>query len=266
MSPHHPLTKIERAEYALFMHMLADRADAIARQYFRQPIGHELKADNSPVTLADQEIEMALVEQIRTHYPEHGIFGEESRRIQPDASLQWVIDPIDGTKAFIAGKPTFVTLIALCVDGRPELGLISQAIQNKRWLGGDAQPGTIDSNATLAEALIATTSIPYFSAPQAAAFKRLEQATRSTLLNHDGLAYAMLAEGELDVVLDAGMKPYDFCALVPVVEQAGGIITDWEGQPVHLGSTGHVLAAVNKTLHKDALSLLSSSGQMSGDI
>lgn len=271
------LSKQDRAEYALFMHVLADKADAIARHYFGKPIAQEVKADNSPVTLADKEIEMALVQQIRTHYPEHGILGEETARINQDAPLQWVIDPIDGTKAFIAGKQTFVTLIALCENDTPILGLISQAIQKKRWLGGDSStviasehkergnPNKIASTAdrrlamtNLREARIATTSISYFNAEEIILFQHLEKITSSTLLNADGFAAGLMANGEVDILIESGLKPYDFCALVPVIEQAGGIITDWQGEPITIESDGKILAAANKSLHKAVLDLLNS--------
>lgn len=252
------ITKTERAEYALFMHALADKADEIARHYFDSSVGYELKADASPVTVADKEIEMELVQQIRALYPEHGIFGEESGRVNADAPLQWVIDPIDGTKAFIAGKPTFTTLIALCQNNEPTLGLISQAIKRKRWLGGDAHAEENETFIPLEEAHIATTSMGYFSAAETQAFQLLESATSTTLLNHDGLAAGLLADGSIDILLEAKLKPYDFAALVPVIEQAGGIITDWSGQPLNLNSDGRILAAANKKLHTQVLELLHS--------
>lgn len=251
------MDNIKRAEYSRFMHALADEADTIARRWFARPIAHEAKADASPVTQADREIEAALIERIRAAYPDHGIFGEESARIRPDAPMQWVIDPIDGTRAFIAGRPSFVTLIALCVEGKPACGLISQPIQRRRWAGGDGLSAKADETTTnLEDARLSTTSLPYFNAAQAAAFGRLEAATRHAQADLDGLAYGLLANGELEMVIDAALKPYDFCALVPVVEQAGGVISDWSGQPLNLHSAGDVLAACNKTLHRAALDLL----------
>ncbi|MAR56582.1 MAG: histidinol phosphate phosphatase [Rickettsiales bacterium] len=250
--------KAELADYALFLHRLADKADAVARQYFGAPLAVEQKADASPVTLADQEIEMALVEAIRTHYPQHGIYGEETARVNPEASWQWVIDPIDGTRAFIAGKPTFTTLIAICYEGTPLLGIISQPIKKERWLGGDSsQPlAQEDLPDSFAEAMIATTSMSYFSASEMRAFRQLEQQTRSVLLNHDAYAFGLLANGGVDIVVEAKLKPWDFAALVPIVEQSGGIITDWEGKPLTLESDGRVLAARDIALHAQAIGIL----------
>lgn len=252
------ISKTDIPDYTAFMHRLADSAGAIASGYFSQKLSYELKADASPVTIADKEIEMALVELIRKRYPDHGIFGEETGRINPDSPLQWVIDPIDGTKAFIAGKPTFVTLIALCENGAPKLGLISQPIKKQRWVSSEMHPSNEDDKAeTLKDAHIATTSIAYFSAKEMAFFQRLEKETSTTLLNHDGLAAGLLADGSIDILIEAALKPYDFAALVPIIEAAGGVITDWNGQPLTLASDGHILAAANKALHKQVLKLLS---------
>ncbi len=246
----------DQSEYSEFMHMLAEEADAIARKYFNQSIGYELKADASPVTIADKEIEMALTAAIRNRYPEHGIFGEEHGRHNPDAALQWVIDPIDGTKAFVAGKPTFVTLIALCEDGAPKLGCLSQAIKKQRWLSSELSAEQDDLPETLADAHIATTSIPYFFAEDMLFFQRLEKETSTTLLNHDGLAAGLLADGSIDILIEAALKPYDFAALVPIIEASGGVITDWHGKPLTLESSGKLLAARDNSLHKQALDLL----------
>ncbi len=246
-----------------FAHSLADLARPIARRYFASGYHMATKADDSPVTQADTEIESAICDAIRQQYPEHGIYGEESGQQDIDREWVWVIDPIDGTKAFIAGKQTFTTLIALCQRGVPVLGIIDQPIKEERWCGvsGTAtrfngEPVSVAPCDTLTDAVLATTSIPYFTATQAIGFRRLEQATGQTLLNHDAYAYGMLAKGEADIVIESGLKPYDVCALIPVVEGAGGIITDWQGDAVTMHSAGDVIAAGNKLLHTEVLSLL----------
>ena len=217
------------------------------------------KADSSPVTEADIAVNDFLLETLRAARPDYGWLSEETKddHSRHACPRTFVVDPIDGTRAFIAGKPTFTTLIALCHEGRPLQGLISQAIKKERWLSSELDT-EISECSELAEAMISTTSMGYFSANQTIAFQRLEKATRSTLLNHDGLAYGMLASGDLDIVLDARLKPYDFCALVPVVQQAGSIITDWNGREVTMQSDGTILAAANKTLHNAALKVLNS--------
>ena len=250
--------KVEIAGCALFLHQIADKADEIARRYFGSPLAVEHKADQSPVTVADKEIEIALLEKIRQHYPDHGVYGEESARINPQAEWQWVIDPIDGTRAFVAGKPTFTTLVALCHQGVPIVSVISQAIKKERWIGGDGAPNHSDNlpAQTLADAHIATTSHSYFSASEMTSFRSLENQTATTLLNHDGYAFGMVADGRLDIALDVKLKPYDFCALAPVIETAGGTITDWHGKPLTLESEGRVLAARTQELHAQALAVL----------
>lgn len=245
-----------------FANELANLARPIAKQYFGKPVPTDYKADDSPVTLTDKEIEMAITSAIRQRYPEHGILGEETGQSNMDADYVWVIDPIDGTKAFIAGKSTFTSLIALCYQGGPVIGVIDQPIKEERWVGDgsvtlfngkEVQPEHCDK---LAEAMLATTSTGYFNASNTKAFSALEHATRSTLLNHDGYFYGMVANGDLDIVVDVQLKPYDFCALVPVIEGAGGVITDWSGAPVTLHSAGHIIACSNILLHKQVLDLV----------
>lgn len=248
-------------EYADFASSLADLARPIAVQYFGKPVPTDVKADNSPVTLADREIESALREAILRQYPAHGFLGEETGSFQTDADYVWVIDPIDGTRAFIGQKYTFTTLIALCHHGKPIVGVIDQPIRKERWVatthtlfnGEHIHP---EQRNDLAEATIATTSIAYFSAAETISFNGLERASRSTILNHDGYAFGLLANGDIDIALEVKLKPYDFCALVPVVEGAGGIITDWSGNPITIHSAGDVIASTNKTLHSQALDLL----------
>lgn len=242
---------------------LADIARPIAQRYFEQALPVELKADNSPVTQADREIEFEQRVAIRATFPNHGILGEEYPPHQPDAEWVWVLDPIDGTKAFIAGKATFVTLIALCQYGVPVLGVIDQPIKQERWMGGliasasfNGMPIARCAAKALSEATISTTSMPYFSASEMALFGGLESQSRQSLLNLDGYAFGLLTKGEIDVVIEAGLKNHDFCALKPVIEAAGGVITDWYGNPLTMESDGHVLATNSAELHQECLTLM----------
>jgi inositol-phosphate phosphatase/L-galactose 1-phosphate phosphatase/histidinol-phosphatase len=250
---------MEASEVTKFAIQLADKAGEIARRYFRSSLEVIAKDDASPVTIADREIESAIAGMIAKKYPDHGIYGEEHGRINANATYQWVIDPIDGTRAFIAGIPTFTTLIALCEDDIPILGIIDQPISGERWVG--ATPSgvkiTTKRNTALRNAAIGTTSAPYyFSTLENARFNRLRAQCAHTIIGGDAYGYAMLATGQLDLFADTCMKPYDFCALVPVVQAAGGVITDWAGKPLTLHSDGTVLAAANAELHKQALELL----------
>jgi histidinol phosphatase-like enzyme (inositol monophosphatase family) len=241
--------------HALANHM-ADEARIIAKQYFRKGVAVENKNDASPVTLADRAIEKAMRALIEESFPDHGIIGEEFGAVRGEAEFQWVLDPIDGTRAFIAGLPTFVTLIALCKNGLPVLGIIDQPISGERWVSAAAK-NTVSRISALSQATIATTSTHYFTAAQSAAFAALQKQCGNCVLGGDAYSYGMLASGHIDLVADAGMKPYDFCALRPVVEAAGGVISDWQGKPLTLHSDGSVLAAATKELHAKALSILS---------
>lgn len=237
---------------------MADEAGAVLHRYYRTGLSPERKADESPVTLADQEVEKVIRALIEKEAPEHGIFGEEFGLLRPEAKWQWVIDPIDGTRAFMAGYPLFTTLIALCYEGTPVLGVIDQPILDERWVGirGMAKGGVRPCPA-LSKAVVATTSADHFTSGQDAAFAALMKASAHKVSGGDAYAYAMLASGQLDVVVDAGMKPYDYCALVPVIEAAGGVISDWKGKPLRIDSDGSVLASANAGIHAQALAILS---------
>lgn len=251
-------------EFIVFAHSLADAAGEVVRHYYRKPVSMEAKQDLSPVTQADREVENAIRKLIEAHYPDHGIFGEEHGRKNVDSAWQWVIDPIDGTRAFIAGYPTFTTLIALAHNGVPQLGIIDQAILRERWVGvhGD---GT-DHNGkrmfargivALSKAVVGTTSMPYyFNTRETAAFNWVKDQCQHVVQGGDAYGYAMLASGHIDVFIDCGLKPYDFCALKPVIEGAGGIITDWSGEPITIQSEGHIVAAATKELHRQVLAIL----------
>ncbi len=253
----------EYAEFVQFAHTLAHAAGDIVRRHFHTPLTVETKADASPVTLADRESENAMRALIEARYPRHGILGEEFGTRNEQAPWQWVLDPIDGTRAFIAGYPTFTILISLVKDGVPVLGIIDQPTQHERWVGvagekttSHNRPLMTRNTRMLAQSMLATTSTDYFTPGQAEAFARLKPQCKYTTLSGDAYAYAMLASGKIDVVVDAGLKPFDFCALVPVIQGAGGIITDWGGNAVTLKSDGRVLAAANAELHQQALKLL----------
>ncbi len=251
-------------EYLSFANILADASGEILRHYFGTPFTVEQKADQSPVTKVDIEVEQRIRSLIGEKFPEHGVIGEEFHNIDSDCPYQWVIDPIDGTRSFIAGYPIFTTLIALLHEKRPVLGIINQPILGERWSGIKGKPTLLNNKPlpplkgapALAKAGIASTSTGYFSTEQEKKFAKLKAACQSGVLGGDAYAYAMLASGRLDIVVDAGMKPYDFCALAPVIEGVGGIITDWTGSPISLTSDGSVIAASNTKLHGEAIRIL----------
>ena len=237
-----------------FAEKLADCAREIARAAFTQAREISQKADKSFVTETDRILESRLREMIEKQFPDHGIFGEEHGRTNVNASHQWVIDPIDGTSAFIAGIPTFTTLIALCIDGVPKLGIIDQPILRERWNSETLKPST--KHQALSTFLIATTSTDYFTDAEREKFERVRKIASATIRHGDAYLYGKLADGFIGVVADCGLKPYDFCAVVPVVQAAGGVITDWAGKPLTINSNGDVLACANADLHKQALRIL----------
>ena len=242
---------------------LADAAGAAIRPYFRQPLAVDDKPDLSPVTAADRAAELAMRELIEAGFPEHGIIGEEFGRVREAAEFVWVLDPIDGTKSFISGVPLFGTLIALTRGGRPILGIIDQPISRERWVGAAGRATTLNGRAircrectALAAATLFATTPDMFGGPDAAAFARVSAAVKLTRFGADCYAYGLLAAGFVDLVLEASLKPYDFCAMIPIVEGAGGIATDWRGAGLGLASDGRVLVAGDRRVYQAALALL----------
>ncbi len=241
---------------------LADAAGAIARRYFRQPIAVDTKPDQTPVTVADREAEAAMRAAIERQFPGDGILGEEHGAVRTGAARVWVLDPIDGTKSFIAGIPLFGILIALVEHGVPVLGIIDQPISRERWLGVAGQPTRKNGApirtracAELAAASFYATSPDMFGADRPA-FERLKGAVKTAHFGADCYAYGQLASGFIDLVVEADLKPYDYCALVPVIEGAGGAITDWRGDKLGLASDGRVVAAGDPALAAKARAVL----------
>lgn len=234
---------------------LADAAGAAIRPYFRSEFGLEIKADASPVTLADRAAEAAIRAILEAERPDDGIIGEEYGTVRENASRQWVLDPIDGTRSFVGGRPIFGTLIALVEDDIPVLGVIDQPITRERWIGAKGHPTTFNgvpartrSCAALSDALQATTSPAAFSREHLARFERLIPMTRDTLYGGDCYNYGLVAIGQIDLVIESGLKLHDFAALAPVIEGAGGAMSDWQGRPLNAESEGSVIACGNPAL------------------
>jgi inositol-phosphate phosphatase/L-galactose 1-phosphate phosphatase/histidinol-phosphatase len=246
-----------------FANELADAAGAIIRRYFRRKIAISDKSDRTPVTIADRAAEAAMRRLIKARFPEHGILGEEYGASKPEADYVWVLDPIDGTKSFISGIPLFGTLIALTHRGRPVLGVIDQPILKERWVGAAGRRSLLNGKpirsrrcAALESATLYATAPDMFRGSAAAAFERLRRRVKLTRFGGDCYAYALLATGFIDLVVEVDLKPYDYCALAPVIEGAGGIMTNWQGRPLDLYSDGRVVACGDHTLAKRALRVL----------
>lgn len=249
-------------------HALADAAGAAIRPYFRGDLGLEHKEDASPVTLADRAAEAAMRQILAAERPRDGIIGEEYGIEREGAARTWVLDPIDGTTSFVAGRAIFGTLIALCQDGFPILGIIDQPITRERWVGAVGQATLFNGRAartracrTLGEALLATTSPHLFSAHEGEHFLGLagKVAQRRIIYGGDCYNYGLIASGHVDIVVEAGLKLHDFAALVPVVEGAGGMMTDWNGLPLTAESAGDVIALGDPARLDDVLEALACS-------
>ena len=230
---------------------LADAARAAILPHFRSGVGSERKADATPVTLADRAAEEAMRAILTAERPDDAVHGEEFGATTGNSGRTWVLDPIDGTTAFLAGRPIFGTLIALVVEGWPVLGVIDQPVLQERWIGASGQATTFNGQPVrtracreLAEASLATTGPHYFDQHDGDHFMALAARTdhRRMVMGGDCYNYAMLASGHIDVVCEANLKLHDWAALVPVVEGAGGTMADWNGEPLHAASSGHVIA------------------------
>ena len=230
---------------------LADAAGEAIRPHFRSGVESERKGDASPVTIADRSAEEAMRRILKAEVPRDTVIGEEFGATAGTSGRSWVLDPIDGTTSFLVGRPIFGTLIALVIEGWPVLGVIDQPILGERWLGATGRPTTFNGAPArsracrlLSEATLATTGPHYFDDHDGAHFMGLAARTdhKRMVMGGDCYNYALLASGHIDVVCEAGLKLHDWAALVPVVEGAGGTMCDWDGDPLHAGSTGHVIA------------------------
>ena len=259
-------TELDRAEIDAFLLTLPSFSRPVITQYFRSGFSVEQKADNSPVTIADKSVEAELRNAILAAFPDHAIVGEEQGG-RADRQICWVIDPIDGTRAFVIGKPLFGTLVGVARDGQPFAGLIDMPALDETYLSQGQHSYLITESAKillsasscrqLDQAQIATTSPEAFTTDGLARFNRLGKACRSAHYGGDCYNYALLAAGHLDLVMEHQLAIHDFMALVPVLKGAGAIVTDWSGQVPDSSSDGSLLVAATPELHKAALNLIS---------
>ncbi|QPF88067.1 inositol monophosphatase family protein [Bradyrhizobium genosp. L] len=251
------------SELAGFFDGLADTAGRIALTHFRSSGGFERKEDLTPVTIADRAIEVELRRLIGARFPKHGILGEEAEPTVGDR-YTWYLDPIDGTKSFISGMPLFGTLVALA-DEREETvvaGMIDMPALAERWYGTprgttfNGRPVRVSRTAKLEDAQIYTSSPDFFTPQDWARYDALSRKAMFRRFGGDCYQYGLLASGHCDLVVETSLKSFDFMALIPVIEGAGGIIRDWEGQPLTPSSDGRVVAAANESLLRQALAVL----------
>lgn len=251
-----------------FAHRLADIAHLITKKYYRLSNGEMAKLDESPVTLADQEIELTWRVEIQKYFPSHGIIGEEYPSHQETADDLWVLDPIDGTSSFITGKPVFGNLIGFVSNKKPVFGMINQPITQERWFTNHNQETIFNNKAiktrkcyNLEDAVLCTTSPYFFYDSDIKILETISKLTKyqkigGVIYGGDCYNYACLAMGFVDLIIEPGLKVYDFTAIIPIIENAGGIVSDWHGNPLKLQSNAKLLASANNILHKKALQII----------
>ncbi|MGI9366995.1 MAG: histidinol-phosphatase [Rhizobiaceae bacterium] len=250
-----------------FFHTLCDAAAEQTLPMFRSGLGVSNKLDGEfdPVTEADRQAELAIRSLIEERFPDHGIIGEEFGRVRKEARHQWIIDPIDGTRAFISGLPVWGTLIGLYEDGVPVAGVMDQPFTKERYISVDGNSSLLTGSsaatklqtsaiASIAQSTLMTTSPHLLMGEEDKSYFEVEKSVKLFRYGCDCYAYCLLAAGQIDLVIEAGLNIYDIAALIPIIEGAGGIVTNWQGENASQG--GSVLAAANKDLHAQALALL----------
>ncbi|WP_203293924.1 histidinol-phosphatase [Maricaulis parjimensis] len=260
------MTRYDLSDDLKLAHALADAARAAIRPFFRTgtSIDNKLETGFDPVTAADRASEQAMRALLAEHRPEDGIVGEEFGDVAGRSGRRWVLDPIDGTRAFISGLPSWTVLIALEVEDRPQIGIIDQPHLGERFAGtrdgtrlhhaGTVRDLAVREGVSLGSAILSSTDPYLFEGAEADAFAAVRERVRLTRYGFDAYAYAMLAAGGIDLVIESGLQIYDVQAFIPVIEGAGGIVTNWDGGDPSQG--GQVVAAASRDLLEAALECL----------
>lgn len=250
-------------EYTTHAAKIADFAGEAARGYFRGSLGIEFKEDESPVTQADKGVEALIRSYLAEHFPDHGIFGEEHGIEGADRTHMWIIDPIDGTRSFLSGHPLFGMLLGLLKDGEPQLGVIGMPALREVFIGAKGTGATLNGTpiqssqqADLDQAILYVNEGEKIYRDHPHTFDRLTKAGQTRRFAYDCYPHALLAAGHVDAVVDYDLQPYDYLPVSAVVEAAGGMMTDWQGQPLTLKSDGRVISAATPELHAALLALV----------
>lgn len=260
-----PLTNDQTQELSRFASRLADAAADVTLKHFRQSIDVDNKLGDTgfdPVTLADRGAEEAIRAVIEEHYPDHAIVGEEFGTKATDSPFEWVLDPIDGTRAFISGLPTWGTLIGLKYEGVPVVGVIDQPYLRERYVGWtsgaslNGNPISTRRCESIEQATISTTDPDLFNSDDRQVFDEVLKRSRLVRYGMDCYAYAILSSGFMDVVMETGLQSYDMMALIPIIRGAGGSATCWHGNAP--GESGSLLAVGDTALASDLLALFQS--------
>lgn len=242
---------------------ITQAASAIAISYFRKTLTLEAKADSSPVTIADRETEQFIRAELIKAFPGDGILGEEFGVVNGDAEAIWVVDPIDGTRSFITGSPMFGMLLGRVVAGKPEIGIVRMPALNETFAGAPGHGATLDgkpiacrNTKRLADAMLYVNEAERITAANPDCFRRLTTAGHTRRMAYDCYSHALVAAGQIDAVVDYGLEPYDYLPLIALIEAAGGVISDWQGQPLTKQSDGRVVTAATQQLRDEVLALL----------
>jgi len=241
---------------------ITKNAERFARQHFRQGVDVIHKSDESPVTVADRKTEEYIRSALHENLPDHGIIGEEFEQKHTTGPYQWIIDPIDGTRAFISGMPLFGMLVGLLQNGAPVLGVVRMPGLGEVYTGDgvladlNGSPLEVSSTAELDDAMLYINEADKMMRDAPEVFARLNVTGRDRRYSYDCYPHMLLAGGHVDACIDFDLKPYDYLPLVPVIEGAGGVITDWQGAPLGLHSDGRVVSAATPELHAQLLELL----------
>ena len=254
----------EISEFLSFAKKLVGLSEQIIKKNSPQKLKINFKYDKSPVTKIDTAIEKKLRSLIQKKYPDHGIYGEEFANKKLDSSYVWVIDPIDGTKNFINGNGSYGTLISLCKDGYPVFGIINSPDIKKRWIGIKDNGAYCNGVKIKKSSLDLPLKDLFFSTSGMTAFKSinknrkynaLTKKTKYVSLGGDCVQYGLLAEKRIPLVVESFLKPFDYLPLINIIEESGGIITDWKGNPLSFKSDGDVVACISKKAHKQFLKI-----------
>jgi inositol-phosphate phosphatase/L-galactose 1-phosphate phosphatase/histidinol-phosphatase len=255
--------KINLQELLSFANLLADESEKIIKEYFRKPLLVNDKEDQSPVTIADKNTELKIRELIEKKYPNHGILGEEFEKKDTDSEYLWVIDPIDGTRSFIAGHKDFGTLIALLYNNKPIIGIINCPIHDERWVGLKGHQTTLNGKniktsdiKSLEKSYLCTSGLYFDNEEFRNSFKKLVNKTKYHRFGGDCYMYGMVASGLIEIVVEDTLKAHDYMALIPILKGAGGEVTDKYGKEVNINSDGSIVASANQELHKKIIDII----------
>ncbi len=250
-------------EFVDFSHELADASRALIRSRFRKQIDVEMKPDDTPVTPTDLEVETLIRDMIADRYPSHGVIGEEHPDSAAGAECVWVIDPIDGTRSFIAGRPVFGTLIALAIGEVPVLGVVDIPITQERWVGATGHATRLNGEvartrqcAAMSDAILLATSPEYLGEDAAQPFARIAGESRFNIYDAGTQGYGLVASGHADIMIAARYGIVDYLAAVPVIEGAGGAVRAWDGSRLGLHSGDRIVAVGDAARLPEALALL----------